>query len=298
VLWRLISVRPAVWVALVAAAVALGVASPALLAAGHHPKGDYAPFADCPLDHPQTQVCLFAQTESGELAIGSRTIPLARTMTLQGGVHEDEASGEQKFIPSEGGETLSRTPQMIPGIPFTVMAPKSLPVVVQEIFNEFISQKPTNLTATTELAGPASSIGIDTQDLIEAKGIGLSLPVKVRLSNPLLGESCYIGSDAHPISIPLTTGSTKLSSSHKPATGKPGHAQFKDEYNLVTIKEDSLLNASFTAPRAEGCGGILSFLVGPAVNAELGVPLAAGRNEAILNVTLRDANAPAVKASE
>ena len=169
---------------------------------------------------------------------------------------------------------------------------------VQEIFDEFISQKETDLTATTELAGPASSIGIDTQDLIEAKGIGLSLPVKMRLSNPLLGESCYIGSDANPISLPLTTGPAKLTSSHKAATGKPGHAQFKDEYNLVTIKEDSLLNDSFTAPRATGCGGILSFLVDPAVNAELGLPLAAGHNEAILNVTLRDANAPAVKASE
>ncbi len=286
------------WVALVAAWVALGVPSPAP-AAGRHPKGDYAPFAGCPLSNSKTGVCIFAQTESGELAIGSRTIPLARTMTLQGGVHEDEASGEQEFIPSEGGETLSRTPQVIPGTLFTVVAPKSLPVFVQEIFDEFINQRqPTNVMATTELAGPASSIGIDTQDLIEAKGIGLSLPVKVKLSNPLLGESCYVGSDANPISIPLTTGSAKPSSSHKAATGKPGHAQFKDEYNLVTIKEDSLLNDSFAAPRAEGCGGILSFLIDPAVNAELGVPLAAGRNEAILNVTLRDANASAVKASE
>ena len=296
-LWRLISVRPAVWVALVAAPVALGVLLPAP-AAGHRPKGDYAPFADCPLDNPQTQVCIFAQTESGELAIGSRTIPLARTMTLQGGVHEDEATGKQEFISSENGEALSRTPQVIRGTPFTVAAPKSLPMFVQEIFDEFINQKESDLTATTELAGPASSIGIDTQDLIEAKGIGLSLPVKVKLSNPLLGESCYIGSDANPISIPLTTGSVKLASSHKAATGKPGHAQFKDEYNLVTIKEDSLLNDSFTAPRAGGCGGILSFLIDPAVNAELGLPLAAGHNEAILNVTLRDANAPAVKATE
>ena len=294
---RLISVRPAVWVALVVAPVALGVPSPAP-AAGHRPKEDYVPFAGCPLSNPRTGVCIFAQTESGELQIGSRTIPLARTMTLQGGVHEDEASGEQEFISPEDGEALSRTPQVIPGTPFTVAAPKSLPVFVQEIFDEFINQKPANLTATTELAGPASSIGIDTQNLIEAKGIGLSLPVKVKLSNPLLGENCYIGSDAHPISIPLTTGSTKRSSSHKAATGKPGHAQFKDEYNLVTIKEDSLLNDSFAAPSAEGCGGILSFLVDPAVNAELGLPLAAGHNEAILNVTLRDANAPAVKASE
>jgi hypothetical protein len=187
----------------------------------------------------------------------------------------------------------------------TIAAPKSLPRFAQEMFNEFVDQRTTTtttgLTATTELAGTASSVGIDTQNLIEAKGTGLRLPVKVRLSNPLVGEDCYVGSNAHPIYIPFTTGfphSSSGSSSHGPVNGKPGHAQFKDEYNLVTIKEDSLLNDSFAAPRAEGCGGILAFLVDPAVNAELGVPLAAGHNRAVLDVTLRDANASAVKASE
>jgi len=39
------------------------------------------------------------------------------------------------------------------------------------------------VTATIELAAPASSIGIDVQDLIEAEGTALALPVKVKLSN-------------------------------------------------------------------------------------------------------------------
>ena len=77
--------------------------------------------------------------------------------------------------------------------------------------------------------------------------------------------------------------------------GKPGHAHFKDEYNLVTIDEDSLVNDSFPAPRASGCGGTLAFLVEPAINAELGLPVAAGGNEAILNGTIQTANAPAVQ---
>ena len=122
--------------------------------------------------------------------------------------------------------------------------------------------------------------------------------MKIRLSNPLLGEGCYIGSNANPISIPLTTGSTAPLGVAQPIEGKPGHAQFKDEYNLVTIKEDSLVNDSFPAPRASGCGGMLGFLVGPAINAELGLPVAAGHNEAILDGVLKTANAPAVKASE
>jgi hypothetical protein len=264
----------------------------------HHPSGDYARFADCPLSNPATDLCIFAQTEGGELMIGRKLIPTSKAMTLQGGVHEDQASGRQTFIGAEDGNTFSKTPQIIPGGVFEIAAPRSLPGFVQGIFNEFVDREATNLTATTEFAAPASAVGIDTQDLVEAKGDGLSLPVKIKLSNPLLGEGCYIGSNADPIAIPLSTGSIASSKLHKPIEGKPGHAQFKDEYNLVTIKEDSLINDSFPSPRAQGCGGMLAFLVGPAINAELGLPVAAGGNEAILDGTLKTANAPAVKASE
>jgi hypothetical protein len=237
---------------------------------GHHPNRDYASFAGCPLSNLATDICIFAQSESGELQIGSKTIPIAGTVTLQGGVHEDAATGKQQFIGAGHGETLSRAPQIIPGGLRDIGA---------------------HVTATIELAGPASSIGVSTQNLIEAKGIGLSLPVKVRLSSPLLGASCYIGSDAHPVVISLTTGTTRPSLGHRPLTGKPGHAKFKDNYNLVTIREDSLLSDSFAAPRAEGCSGVSS-----RVDAVLGLPIAAGGNEAILNGTLRDANASAVRA--
>jgi hypothetical protein len=275
----------------------LGWASPAW-AMAHHPSGDYAPFADCPLSNPATDLCILGQTASGKLSIGKKLLPIAKTITLQGGVHEDRATGKQEFIGAEDGATFSRVPLLIPGGPFEIAAPKSLPGFVQGIFNEFVDGKATGLLATTEFAAPASAVAIDTQDLAEAKGRGLSLPVKIKLSNPLLGENCYIGSNADPIAIPLTTGTAGPSPLHKSIKGKPGHAHFKDEYNLVTIAEDSLVNDSFPAPRASDCGGILSFLVEPALNAELGLPVAAGGNEAILNGTLRDANAPAVKASE
>jgi hypothetical protein len=285
---------------LLAAGIVLGALGGAARAAAveHHPTGDYAPFADCPLSNPATDLCIFARAEGGELTIGRKAIPISRAMTLQGGVHEDQASGRQTFIGAEDGNTFSKIPQAIPGRPFVIAAPKSLPGYVQGIFNEFVDREATKLTATTEFAAPASAVGVDTQDLVEAKGIGISLPVKIKLSNPLLGEACYIGSSADPIAIPLSTGSIARSRLHKPIQGKPGHAKFKDEYNLVTIREDSLINDSFPSPRAQGCGGMLAFLVEPAINAELGLPVAAGGNEAILSGTLKTANAPAVKASE
>jgi hypothetical protein len=267
-------------------------------ATAHHPSGDYAPFADCPLANPKTDVCFFAHTEGGELRIGPKAIPITETMTIQGGIHEDRASGHQDFIGAEGGESISRAPQAIPGGRFEIAAPRSLPRYVRAIFDEFIDREATDLTATTEFAAPPSTVQIDTQDLIEAKRGGLSLPVKIKLSSPLLGPSCYIGSDAEPVSIPLTTGTTPHSPSRSSVTGKPGHAHFKDEYNLVTLTEDALVNNSFPAPRASGCGGMLAWLVEPAINATLALPVPAGGNEAILDGTLRTANAPAVKASE
>jgi hypothetical protein len=277
--------------------IVLGVA----LLRGSRSRGDYAAFTGCPVGNSATDVCIFARTESGELRIGKRTIPITKTITLQGGIHEDEATGKQEFIEAAGGKTLSVAPQPVPGGLRGVIAPGVLPRTLRERFDRLIARGDTAVTATTELVAPARAIGVNTQNLIEAKGIGLSLPMKVKLSNPFLGASCYIGSNAHPIVISLTTGATRPSSSSSsspgPAAGKPGHAKFKDDYNLVTLSEDTLIGDSFPAPRVTGCGGALSAQVDPAVDAELGLPVAAGHNEAIMNGTIKNANAPAVKSS-
>jgi hypothetical protein len=278
--------------------VVLLAAAPSALAAAHHPTGDFAPFAGCPLSNPRTDVCFFARTEGGELRIGRKAIPITATLTIQGGIHEDQASGRQRFIGAEGGETFSRVPQAIPGGHFEIAAPRSLPGYVRAIFDEFIDREATELTATTEFAAPPSAVQIDTQDLVEAKRGGLSLPVKIKLGSSLLGASCYIGSDADPVLIPLTTGATARMPGRSSLTGKPGHAHFKDEYNLVTLDDDALVNDSFPAPRTTGCGRALAFLVEPAIDAALALPVAPGGNEAILRGTLQTANAPAVRASE
>ena len=43
------------------------------------------------------------------------------------------------------------------------------------------------VTATPELAGPASSIVIE--------GFQIRMPLKLHLSNPLIGSNCHIGSN-------------------------------------------------------------------------------------------------------
>jgi hypothetical protein len=256
---------------------------------------DYAAFAGCPLNNRATDLCIFARTESGALKIGRRTIPITKAIVLQGGIHEDEASGQQRFIASAAGRTLSATAQAIPGGLREIVAPEVLPASLRERFDRLIARGEAAVTATTELVAPARTIGVNTQNLVEARGIGLALPVKVKLSSPFLGASCYIGSNAHPIVISLTTGTTRRSSAHGPVTGKPGHAKFKDDYNLVTLSANTLVSDSFSVPPATGCGGTQSALLDPALDAELGLPVAAGQSEAIMNGTIKNANAPAVR---
>jgi hypothetical protein len=274
--------------------IALGVA----LLVGHRSRGDYAAFAGCPVSNRATDVCIFAQTKSGELKLGRRRIPITRTITLQGGIHEDEATGRQQFIAAAAGKTLSVAPQAIPGGLSEIVAPAVLPATLRERLDRLIARGEAAVTATPELVAGAA-LGVNTQNLIEAKGIGLALPVKVKLSSPFLGASCYIGSNAHPIVISLTTGTTRRSSAHGPVAGKPGHAKFKDDYNLVTLSANTLVSDSFPAPRVMGCGGTVSAILDPALDAELGLPVAAGHSEAIMNGTIKTANAQAVrKASE
>lgn len=277
----------------------LVLASPAL-AVTHHPKGDFAPFADCPLSNPATQLCLYAQTEKGEFIVGKETVPISKTITLQGGIHKNATTKVQEFIAAEDGNTLSKTPQSVPGGLAGLVNCKEISNGVERFLCEITFENGlTGVNATTELAAPASSIGISIQNLIEGEGIALSLPVKVHLENPLLGSECYIGSNAAPINIPLTTGTTSPPAPNKPITGNVGNLELKDEYALAIIRENVLVNNSFAAPGAEGCGGgLISLILDPIIDAKLGLPATAGHNTAILKGTLQDANAESVKASE
>jgi hypothetical protein len=292
------------WVVLVAGAalivslLALGVA----LSVVHHAKrDDYAPFADCPLGNPETTLCLFSQTEGGQFVAGTKTVPISRTMTLQGGVHVVENNEKEvvkdEFIAVKSGETLSRTPQPVPGGLRRIVDPALMTPTQRAELDELLARGNTEVTATIELAAPASSIGIDVQNLIEAQGTALVLPVKIKLSNAFLGESCYLGSNAHPISLPLTTGKTDPPKPSNPIKGKVGKAKFKDDYDLIAINGSSLVNNTFAAPEAKGCGARRSLAIDRAVDAAIGLPAKPGHNTAILNGTLKDANAPAVKAS-
>jgi hypothetical protein len=282
-------------VALMAPLASLGVVSPAL---GKKPTGDFAVFSDCPLSTPKVQ-CIYSTTTSGEVKLGKTAVPISKTVVLQGGVIENEATGEESFVGAADGNTLVKTALPVPGGLLGLVKCNEINNFIERIACELIFENGvTGVTATTELAAPATSIGINEGNVFLQTGTGLSLPVKVKLDNPFLGGECYIGSNASPVVLNLTTGTTNPPLPNKPITGSGGKLEFKDEGEFGIDRGLRLVDNSFAAPAAKGCGGQFSFLIDPIINAKVGLPAAAGNNTAILSDPLQVAGGEAVKASE
>ncbi len=282
------------------AAASLAALAFAVPAMALKPTGDFVNFGDCPLNNPSVNQCIFAQTTSGQFSIGSTEVPITKTITLQGGLIFIEEPRSETFVAAKDGNTLSKTPQTVPGGLLKVIAPLGWPEILQIIFNEFINKGITGVTATTELVATPS---INRLNLFFGTGTALSLPVRVHLENSFLGSKCFIGSASKPVTVNLTSGTTSPPEPNLPITGSPGEPESKDEGALLIVKKNSLVENAFAAPSAEGCGeqilfGLFTGIIDSAVNSQLGLPSAAGHNTAILNGQLEDALGSAVKASE
>jgi len=264
----------------------------AALAASHSPKGEYAQFSECPLNRVTITDCIFSVSNGGEFTIGKKTVPLVNPVTLQGGA---EGAGEEvSFYGAENGDTLSKTPQPVPGGLLGITAPTWWPKFIQDWFNNQINEGLTGVTATVELAGPTkglTNVKLNTERLLTREGTALGLPVKIKLSNSILGSNCYIGSSSKPVQLNFTTG---VSGSLE---GSVGEISFNEAFTIITIAGGRLVDGTYAAPGASGCGGIFSLFIDPLVNSILGLPSPSG-NKAVLEGKLQDAQAEAVKASE
>jgi len=264
------------------------------LAASHNPTGEYAQFKECPLNTVTVTDCIFSVSNGGEFTVGKKTVPLVNPVTLQGGA--EGTGAETKFYGAENGDTLSKTAQPVPGGLLGITAPTWWPKFVQDWFNGLINEGFTGVTATVELAGPTKGflpgVKVNTENLLLQEGTALGLPTKIKLSNAILGSNCYIGSDKAPVQLNFTTGKSGS------LEGSVGEVTFNEEFTIVTISGGKLVDGLFAAPGASGCGGIFSFFIDPLVNSILGTPSGSGKNKAVLEGKLQDANAGAVKASE
>jgi hypothetical protein len=283
----LASLRTVALVLAAAVMLVLAVVAPAMAAAK-----DFEVFKQCPTKNPSVNLCVYIKSTGKEFKIGTKTVKVNKPITLQGGSILNEETGLETFVEAANGETLSKTPLNVEGGLFGLKAPTWWSQEAQEFFNKQIAEGFFGVTVTAELA---KLPGISRANLLEQSGTALSLPVRLHLNNPILGSSCFVGSNKNPVTFNLTSGETSPPPGFEPIKGELGEIEFLDEFQLVKIKGNKVVDNTFEAPEAEGCGGAFAPLLDPIVNKILGLPSSPGHNVAILTGELQNASAEAVK---
>jgi hypothetical protein len=263
--------------------------------------GEFTKFQQCPWTTAGVTRCMYSATTGGETVLGNKKLTVEKEVIIQGGYTEpnfEEGNPEflfAKFFAAKNGITLSKAAQNVPGGLLGIVPPESSPPLVKLLSAFFFENALTGVTATLELAKAATDIRVSENHLAEGEGIALKMPVRVHLENPFLGKNCYVGSSTTPIMFELTTGTTAPPGPNKPITGSVGEVEFLENARILQLKNAELVDNKWSAPVAAGCGGILSFLVNPIINTQVGLPAAAGKNTARLKNTIYTSTAAAVK---
>lgn len=280
------------------------------------PSGAFAVFSHCPYaTNPDVGACLYATIKGGEVKLGSSATPLVVPAVLQGGLTTPfDAS---PLYDPVGAPTLSPAPQPVPGGLLGIVNPApDWPFPLWTAFWSIVNTV-NGVTATTELVGPVQT-NFSYAVLPPTDGTdptAILLPVRVRLQNPFLGGTCYIGSASNPIVIHLQTGTTNPPAPNQPISGSPGNVELQtvplpdgsDGY-IISTTDAVAVDNSFAVPGAKGCGNIalglpiitdvLDFLVSGAVNLKQGLPSPAGKNSAVMSSDFKVAASQFVQASE
>jgi hypothetical protein len=207
-------------------------------------------FSDCPsAGLPSGSVCVDIQSQSGEIEIKGFHVPLDHSLELRGALRSPEGS----FVPPAGTDGFFAEPVNVPGGLLGLELPLSLNQVL----------------ATAELAGPSSSISIKPGEF------KISLPIKLRLSNPLIGSNCHIGSNSHPVRLNLRIGTTEPPPPNMPISGHAGTLSFVPPDTAIFSGILDVEN-SFSIPGATDCGGF--GLIDLLIDAKLKLPSAEGNN--------------------
>jgi hypothetical protein len=217
---------------------------------------------------------------------GKVTVALKNSITLRGGFEQNKNTEELVWIGARGAATIQPVAQ--PTIPLTKGVNTALlsQSELERYYYYVKHAKDIKTTATVELAGPAEQIVLSLANQLSEEGVAFVFPVKVKLSNSFLGDSCYVGSDASPIKVPFTTGQDGE------LHGKAGQFVGESNNSIIAIWGDTLVSSSFSTPGVEGCG--VEGGADEAVDSALGLPSATG-NTAVLNGVLKISGAETVE---
>jgi hypothetical protein len=279
-----------------AAMFVVALAAVALTANASAYSGEWAAFNNCPVTTSGVNKCLHSVTIGGKVKLGNKNVPIVNPVTLDGGVSKPTEGPEEefsKFYGAANGQTLSKTPQPVPGGLTGLVNCKEISLGWLRASCEAVFENGlTGVNATLELAKPASAIRISEIDLIFEENIALELPVRVHLENPFLGSGCYVGSSTSPLTRKLTTGTTSPPTGFSALKGTAGLLTFTETAQILHLRGPELVENNWSAPHASGCGGFLvELILDPILDAQVGLPAAAGVNESVLKDSIDVARA-------
>jgi hypothetical protein len=255
--------------------------------------GEFTRFQQCPWTNTEVKQCLYMLSKGGTITLGNKKVPLEKQIVLQGGFGEP-VSGISPFFAATNGVTINKTAQTVPGGLLGFIPEGKTPPLVKGLAKFYFENMLTGVSATLELAEPASSIEVGELNLLDGEELALKLPLKIRFENPFLGKTCYVGSTGALVTWELTSGVTSPKKPNAPITGAPGTSKFLEKEQILELSKNKLVDNKWSAPSASGCGGGLSFLVDPIVNEQLG-DMTAGHNTVVLENTIYISAAAAVK---
>ncbi|MEU2507205.1 hypothetical protein ABZ621_21200 [Streptomyces sp. NPDC007863] len=249
-------------------------------------NGGWAPSTRCPVDatamvstdgldtSPQ---CVVSYSLSGSIKLGNTTVPTGKT-NLQIGVVQN-ADGTNSVVAPAGGALIADS-ATVPGGLMGLMCPSDIPFVT-DICRKLTDANLNKITATMESVGTPSEFdqiaGVLTDQPI------VTIPVRIRLQNPFLGDNCYIGSKSNPILLRpknLTApgfGVTRFDGD--------GTANEEGEMSRLDLLGATQYDDGFAVPGAAGCGLGWFGIIDAAVNLKTGLPAGAGKNKLLLNDT-------------
>lgn len=255
------------------------------------PRGIYRPFTDCPLLNPLMQEspggsatgCIAGEVRTGTIKIGNITTTIKYTTKIrypvfvQFGVWDPPNATPGQFTggilpPPDGlSAQLVSARQRVGGLLKTLGCPSTNPAV-QKLCHEAKQRggKYLNVYAVAQSAGPITNFQLTTW----------TQPLEFNLINPLLGSSCYIGSNDNPVVInPTLTGTLVEEQDPRP--------RYHPDTDVLKIKDATTTDTTFTAPGVTGCGpgGSANIAIDEAIDASAGLPSATGDNSITLKGT-------------
>ena len=176
--------------------------APEAAAAAPTLAGAWAPLNRCPVDAPAmlaadgvavVAACLSSSVgDRHDHARRHHARPTGATDLQLGLLNQ---GGTYSLVAPSGGAVVG-APVEIPGGLLGLMCPSNIPLI-SDICDQVVNSPLNRVTATIQSAGAPSDF-----NLAAGLGVGqpiVTLPVKIKLSNPFLDPNCYIGSNSNPI---------------------------------------------------------------------------------------------------